>query len=78
MAATSKLVAASATYPYQVVRARLQVSVQVDKINSDPMFIVEQLQDQDQKYNGACDMIRKIIRYVVIVYKAPSSYRCYP
>ena len=26
MAATSKLVAASATYPYQVIRARLQVS----------------------------------------------------
>ena len=26
MAATSKLVAASTTYPYQVIRARLQVS----------------------------------------------------
>lgn len=27
MAATSKLVAASATYPYQVIRARLQVMI---------------------------------------------------
>ena len=59
MAASSKLLAVSITYPYQVVRARLQVLL-------NPLVTMMSIrvfsQDQDVRYRGVNDIIMKIIR----------------
>ena len=59
MAALSKLVAASVTYPYQVVRARLQVGVAlVDHVTVRPAP-----QDQVQRYSGMWDVVARVWRH---------------